>query len=230
MSNIIGIGGKAKHGKDSIANVLIDNFGYKRISLADPLKKILYIGLKEYFTLNDFYDQNIKDLTFDKYTSYPELVLTKVQIERIVCAININYNLTGVEMDIIREWFRNEKFYSLRDLMQRFGTDLCRNLINKQIWILTSQKQINHTSINSPEINFVISDIRFPEERQMVKNLNGLLLLVKRDLKIEGEVHTSEQSLGDDSEYNTIIHNTSTLEDLEKNIIKLHKSKYPLFK
>ena len=36
--NIIGVCGYATSGKDEIANILVENFGYIRLALADPLK------------------------------------------------------------------------------------------------------------------------------------------------------------------------------------------------
>ena len=39
--NIIGIAGRAGAGKDTAADVLVAEFGYKKVSLADPMKKFL---------------------------------------------------------------------------------------------------------------------------------------------------------------------------------------------
>ena len=36
---IIGISGHARHGKDSIADVIVSHFGYRKFSLADPMKE-----------------------------------------------------------------------------------------------------------------------------------------------------------------------------------------------
>jgi hypothetical protein len=41
--NIIGICGKKYHGKDTIANHLVDKYGYIRIAFADPIKDICKI-------------------------------------------------------------------------------------------------------------------------------------------------------------------------------------------
>jgi dephospho-CoA kinase len=46
---MIGICGKKFHGKDTIANYLIQRFGFTKVSLADPLKK----GVQEIFGLTD---------------------------------------------------------------------------------------------------------------------------------------------------------------------------------
>jgi hypothetical protein len=39
---IIGLSGYAQVGKDSVANILVENYGYQRIAFADPIRKLLY--------------------------------------------------------------------------------------------------------------------------------------------------------------------------------------------
>jgi hypothetical protein len=39
---IIGLTGYAQSGKDSVANILVENYGYQRIAFADPIRNLLY--------------------------------------------------------------------------------------------------------------------------------------------------------------------------------------------
>ena len=39
---IIGLSGYAQVGKDTVANYLVENYGYKRVAFADPLREALY--------------------------------------------------------------------------------------------------------------------------------------------------------------------------------------------
>jgi hypothetical protein len=39
---IIGLSGYARSGKDTVANILVEKHGYKRIAFADPIRKLLY--------------------------------------------------------------------------------------------------------------------------------------------------------------------------------------------
>ena len=39
---IIGLTGYAQSGKDTVAKVLTDNFGFERVAFADPIRKLLY--------------------------------------------------------------------------------------------------------------------------------------------------------------------------------------------
>lgn len=42
-SMIIGLSGYAQSGKDTIANYLVSNYGFTKISFADPIRKALYV-------------------------------------------------------------------------------------------------------------------------------------------------------------------------------------------
>jgi hypothetical protein len=39
---IIGLTGYAQSGKDTVANILIEHFGYRRVAFADPIRKLLH--------------------------------------------------------------------------------------------------------------------------------------------------------------------------------------------
>ena len=39
---IIGLTGYAQSGKDSVANILVSNYGYTRVAFADPIRELLY--------------------------------------------------------------------------------------------------------------------------------------------------------------------------------------------
>ena len=42
LPNLIGLSGYARSGKDSVAAVLVREYGYERIAFADPIKELLY--------------------------------------------------------------------------------------------------------------------------------------------------------------------------------------------
>lgn len=42
LPSIIGISGKAQHGKDTVATILAEEYGYRRFAFADALKRIAY--------------------------------------------------------------------------------------------------------------------------------------------------------------------------------------------
>ena len=43
LPNLIGLSGYAQSGKDSVASILVRDYGYERIAFADPIKDLLYL-------------------------------------------------------------------------------------------------------------------------------------------------------------------------------------------
>ena len=63
-----------------------------------------------------------------------------------------------------------------RLVLQEFGTECMRNGFSDNIWVSLVKQEI----LNNPTINFVIPDVRFKNEVEMVKKLNGQVWVVKR--------------------------------------------------
>ena len=86
--------------------------------------------------------------------------------------------------------FRRDGFMSGRDFMQWFGTDVCR-LIKDDIWLSATLSQIKE---EKPEIA-LISDCRFDNEIQAVKDIGGFVLGLTRkiDTTEDQKKHRSEK-------------------------------------
>jgi hypothetical protein len=112
--------------------------------------------------------------------------------------------------------------------IQNIGTDVFRNCFYTDIWVSSLEK-----SIISKENPVVITDVRFPNEIELVKRLGGKLIWVRRNPEPEWfnvfledrdlfnksypTVHASEYSwIGLDSY--TEVWNTSSISDLYKKI------------
>jgi hypothetical protein len=69
---IIGLSGYARSGKDTVANILVERYGYKRVAFADPIRDLLY-------DVDPFVDRNISlkslvdEYGWDVAKSYPEV-------------------------------------------------------------------------------------------------------------------------------------------------------------
>jgi len=65
---LVGICGKAGAGKDTIGDYLIEKYGFKKISLADPLKKVV----KEAFVLDDHtvYDREAREKELERWPGW----------------------------------------------------------------------------------------------------------------------------------------------------------------
>lgn len=134
-----------------------------------------------------------------------------------------------------------------RLLLQLLGTECGRNIIHPNIWInslmneykkevFTEKKfiplvgEINNSSLQDYP-NWIITDVRFPNELEAVKEKKGISIRVNRDRKgftnqkLLAELHPSETALNN-AEFDYIIDNNGTIEELvEKVKIILQKEK-----
>jgi len=112
-----------------------------------------------------------------------------------------------------------------RLVLQEFGTDCMRNGFYDGVWVSFVKKTI----VDNPNKNFVIPDVRFENEVEVIKDMGGKVWCVKRgpdpvwfrqyqDLGIEPtDVHPSEWRWAKASfEHN--IYNEGTIADLKSQV------------
>ena len=116
-----------------------------------------------------------------------------------------------------------------RLVLQEFGTDCMRYGFNDGIWVSLVKKHM----IDEPHYNYVIPDVRFPNEMNMIRELGGEVWQVRRgdkphwwsyaildnttgsDLMRNYDVHPSEWKWIDTPDkFENIIHNDTSLEEL----------------
>jgi len=135
---------------------------------------------------------------------------------------------------------RMGKDFSPRLALQLMGTEAGREIFHSDLWIYSVERRIN------PDKNYVIADVRFPNEIKMIQDLGGKIVRVTRGQKPEWydtaletnskqgyygmvakypEVHYSEWAwIGCDND--TTISNNGSLEDLIIVVDSLVKSVY----
>lgn len=101
-----------------------------------------------------------------------------------------------------------------RLLCQSIGTNCFRDIIHPATWVLSLFSDYKEHS------NWIISDMRFPNEFEAVKKRGGLCVKIIRNIEIPKDEHYSEKALDDEDRWDYIIENNGTLEDLVENIRK----------
>jgi hypothetical protein len=117
-----------------------------------------------------------------------------------------------------------------RNVLQEWGTDVCRNNYHDAIWIASLENKIRKTNDD-----IVISDSRFQNELDSVKRLGGITIRVTRGespvwmneylahgktpewTKKYPNVHASEYS-SVDCKYDHIVENNGSIDQLYNNI------------
>lgn len=93
-------------------------------------------------------------------------------------------------------WFDNQETKELpmdafggvtaRHMMQTLGTEWGRHMIHPDLWLMVAAQHL------TPNHDWVISDIRFENEAQMVRNMGGVIIHIERDIKTTQDEHISE--------------------------------------
>jgi hypothetical protein len=190
---IIGICGLIGSGKGTVADALVNDYKFTKLSFADKLKD----GVAEVFG----WDRQMLEGDTEDSRAWRE------------------------EKDAF--WSAETgKHITPRLVLQLFGTDCMRNGFDDSIWVSLVKKQI----ALQPNTNFVIPDVRFPNEANMIKSIHGEIWRVRRgadpvwfrmyqDIGVEPkDVHASEWSWANVN-FNTVIDNHGTKDQL-KNLVQ----------
>lgn len=199
---IIGINGRAGAGKTELSNVFIAN-GFKRTYFAKPLKSICaeWLGLEDVAQLNRLKENG--DIINVLFNQNDAVFFSKK---------------TGISVDAI--WDRvvacgdeNGKLIrNVRELLQFIGTDIIRSINND--WHI---EQIREEIKMSPG-DYVIDDVRFPNEKALIEELNGDCWRVIRPRIDNVTNHESEVALNWTDFGNNIIINDGSLDELKEKL------------
>lgn len=195
---LIGIGGVARSGKNSVANVLIKEFGYTEVSFAEELKRLCSQIYD--FPINYFIDDNLKDKVFE---SAVIIIDRHIDLISKFCPQSLTDGFKHVGTELI----------SPRHILQYTAHEICRTK-DPDIWVKVFKDMLK--TKNTAKL--VCTDIRYPNERACIKELGGELWLVERPNWDFMSSHASELLIGESKDYDVIISNQSTKFELEGQI------------
>lgn len=108
---------------------------------------------------------------------------------------------------------------TVRELLQGIGQGL-RDAIDFDLWVKILFANTEDWS------NYIIADVRYPNEVKAIKERNGILLRIDRKGAGAGN-HSSETALDDYKEWDVHIENNGSIEDLFK-AMKIFIKNYPI--
>lgn len=170
----LGLSGRAQAGKDTVADILTQRYGFRRYALADPLREMA--------------------LDID-----PPIAWNVVLNEPVRLA------------DAVRKlgWEVVKRSYpEARRFLQRLGTEGVRDHVGQDYWTNLGQQHIERS--NQP---VVITDVRFPEERDMVRRKGGLWVWIERPGENPAAGHQSEGAL-DPEQADLVVVNDGSIDEL----------------
>lgn len=159
---------------------------------------------------------------------YKKIAYADALKSAIKCIFDFTDNqLYGTEKEIIDPVWN----ITPRETFQFVGTQLFRNQINEllpelndNIWIKVVENKIQNELIKNPNQKFVITDIRFENECDIIRKMNGLLIKITRSSINNDDKHESENNINN-IQPDYIINNDENLSDLYNKIDLLMKNK-----
>lgn len=191
---VILVSGKLQSGKNTFTDILMEE-----------MKKSISID----------YDYFAKPLKNECKTVFSNLVdyLNKISLENNIPSLYTNED----------SWYENKNEVT-RILLQTYGTDIFRELVDEDWWAKKLKKKI----LARDEEVIVVSDVRFKSELRIFEQDNDLKLIkirIERDNYTRDNnpihYHISELDLDDYSKWDFILKNNDTLDALKQNTLIL---------
>jgi len=176
---LIGVTGKARSGKDSMAEYLRTNYRFASFAFADPIKEAASIIFN--IPLKMFYD--------------------------------------GDREDINQYWG-----ISYREMLQKLGTESCRNVFRQDIWVKRAQLTLDGCHREGYN-NVIITDVRFEDEAKFIRINFGKVIHILRQEAVD---KVSEATAAHSSEAGIALHegdititNNDSIEAFHKQIDRI---------
>lgn len=197
---LVGLVGVKRSGKSTVAKILQTKYKFANLAFADPLKRMLLAAFPLLITVDMLWGDNKDDL----YLSL----------------------------------FNDVKRLTLRNVLQMLGTDFFRDQVNRQIWVQYTlheaeqlmtkgglyqptqgyQKMSTHfaAAMGNETRSVVVSDCRFLNEAQAIKDKGGIIIKINRDTALV-DSHISENEMKE-IPFDYQIDNNGSLKDLNESV------------
>lgn len=194
LAPLIGLGGRLRSGKDTVADHLVSRYGFIKIGMSEPLNDAL-LTLNPLIPVNAHEDQTAIGLT-GQFVRYSDL------IDRVGYV----------------EAKRNPE---VRALLQRLGTDVGRKLIDENVWVdMMARIVTDHLDAGTP---VVVTGIRYLNEVDVIRDMLGSSWWVSRPITSIGVAadqilaHESERGVNE-ADFDKVIRNDGTLDELYRSV------------
>lgn len=225
---IIGISGYAKSGKDTVAKII--QYTNRRESGIEYSLEDALSGDGHDFILDMESRWVVKK--FSGALKKVASILTGIP-ERMFEDQGFKESFLGKEwhlpietpLDDVFDDVQFMKMMSVREFLQKLGTDAVRNNLHPNAWVnaaLSGYKTtvVGHDANGSPVVdhpNWIFTDCRFPNEAQAIEDKGGFIIRVDRPGVGPVNDHPSETAL-DDWDFDYKIANVSDIESLKQTV------------
>ncbi len=204
---IICFAGIKNSGKDEASSVLVSRYGFTRVALADPLRELCSRVFKLDYNLFSDNDKKDKPLEYKVMLDYHHIDQIRDIVEN-----EWEFVVDDEAREDMEDYYGNE-FKTPREILQLVGTQLIRNNVRDDIWIVLAFSRMREIGEK-----IVITDARFKNEREAFRKAGATLCLIKRDTGNASETHESETQMGTEDDYDVIFTNNEKLHQFKSEV------------
>lgn len=107
---------------------------------------------------------------------------------------------------------------TVREFLQLIGTECFRDVIHPNTWAnIFEAKYLNSEHFSEKSPDWVVTDVRFPNELATIKKLKGITIKIERPSLKSTDTHASEMGL-DSSTFDFTVVNDGSIEDFTEKI------------
>ncbi len=199
LQTLIGLTGAAGSGKDSVAGIMVLEHGFQQIAFADAL----YEEVSTAFNVS---------VEFLKNRNTKERQAFRLSMRNCTDAefVRTIMRMHGISLLMRRFWRWQPR--SPRQILQWWGTDY-RRARCEAYWI----DKVCDRLMLTPNTHWVITDVRFPNEADLVREFGGQLGLVLRP-GVEPVANHVSEAFWQTCNPDIVIRNDGTLEGLQNTV------------
>lgn len=227
MIHLIGINGVIGSGKDTVGNIIQE--------LTSPYNDRIRVDHRDNGDFNIVPLRGTSEWQIKKFAfklkqvaslmlGYPVELFEDQEFKKQVLPLEWNYFGPSIQSGGISTADIVEKQMDIRTFLQKLGTEAVRDGLHTNAWVnaLFSDYKLENHSGPTRDMRYpkwIITDCRFPNEAQAVKDKGGIIIRVNRPGIKSGE-HPSETALNN-WDFDYIIDNSAGLEELREKVAEM---------
>jgi hypothetical protein len=136
------------------------------------------------------------------------------------CKILFNFSHDQLHHPVVKEELDERWEKSPRQILQWLGTDILRNHINQDFFVMNMKQRIEASQAEF----IIISDVRFDNEAEFIRSLGGKVIKIERNMtKNDGKTtkhsgHITERGISSNL-IDAVIENNASIEEFKTNVM-----------
>jgi len=203
---IIGIAGKKQVGKDTAGNMI----------------QYLTSEVKSNLTFVEFMEDVGITIEWINRGSKWEIKKFAEKVKRVLMVLT-DIRRSALEKEEVKQEFLGSEWrdkegndiITNRMALQWIGTDLFRDNFHPNTWVNALMSEYEFKD------NWIITDVRFPNEVKAIKERKGIVIYISREIETSEIEHKSEVALNSYNEFDYKIDNNGTIKELLSKITNI---------